>query len=259
MSNQSTPDKYAPVSLEPVVLHGVDTGKMSVVLDDPTHGKTPVAIVGRNYAVWSNEDAVKVAEEIMHRSQFAWEPVHEIWDGKHLNSFWRTADSLIELPEVGDAIQLGLRLENSYDGTSRLRLAVMAYVLTCTNGMVADRRWGVFSVRHDQSMQVDWSDAAAQLEHGATNLVSHADHFRAMSTQPFQLESLLAVAANSGLNPRFMGNYVKQLAADDGMDSMSLWQAMNIGTHILSNPSSLAGVRQLGSFTDSFLELASSN
>ena len=263
MSTSLVPDKYAPVSLEPVVIHGVDTGKLSVTLDDPALGKTPVGIVGKNYGVWSNHDAVKVAEEVMHRSRYSWEREHEIWDGKHFHMFWKTADNLIELPEVGDAIQLGLRLENSYDGTCKLRIAVMAYVLTCTNGMISDQRWGIFSMRHDRNRDVDWADAVTQLQDGATNLLNHAGHFRTMTQRPFALNSLLSVAADSSMNPTFVGKYVKALSDQHALDTgsngngaMSMWDAVNTGTHLLSQPDSLSGVRQLEAFTDCFLTLA---
>ena len=261
-TNQPVPDKFAPVALEPVVIHGVDTGRLSVVLDDPVRGKTPVGIVGKNYGVWSNYDAMKVAEEILHRSRYSWNPVHEIWDGKHYQSFWQTSEALIELPAVGDAIRLGLRLENSYDGSCKLRIAVMAYVLTCTNGMISDQRWGVFSVRHDRSKHVDWDDAVTQLQSGATNLLDSADHFQAMTRHPFALPSLLTVAGETGLNPTFIGKYVKTLAGQGpdngttGNGAITLWDAMNVGTHLLSNPDTLSGVRQLEAFTDSFLALA---
>ncbi|MCF7855424.1 MAG: DUF945 domain-containing protein [Candidatus Pacebacteria bacterium] len=254
------PDPMAPVSLEPVIIHGVDTDRRSVVLDDPTMGKVPVGIVGKHYGLWSNSDAMKVVNEIMHRSPYDWESVHRIWDGKHFNSFWKTTEQMIDLPEVGDAIHLGLRLENSYDGSCKLRIAVMAYVLTCTNGMVSDQRWGLFSVRHSASREVDWDDAITQLRHGAGNLINHAGHFRAMTQSGLQLPALLNVASDSALNPTFLGKYVKQVAAHAGGNGttrgLTLWDALNIGTLLLSNPGNLSGVRQLEAFTDCFLNLA---
>ena len=260
MSAKPIPDMFAPVALEPVVVHGVDTGRMSVTLDDPTHGKMPVGLVGRNYSVWSNHDAVQAAREIMHRSRYDWEQVHQIWDGRHLNSFWKTDDQLIDLPEVGDAIHLGLRLENSYDGSCKLRIAVMAYVLTCTNGMVSDQRWGVFSVRHDRSRQVDWADAVTQLQTGAENLLDNAGHFRRMIQAPFELGSLLSVARHSSMNPTFVGKYVKAVSDEYGSaDRVNQWDALNVGTHLLANPRSLTGVRQLEAFTNCFLAMAERN
>lgn len=255
---KALPNKFSPVSLEPVVVHGVDTGKMSVILDDPEIGKFPSAIVGKNYGIWSNYDAVKVMEEVMHRSKYSWSQVHEIWDGKHLNMFWKTEQNIIELPEVGDAIQLGVRLENSYDGSCKLRIAVMAYVLKCTNGMVSDQNWGVFSVRHDNSRAIDWGDASGQLEHGVGNLIGHTDKFKAMSAKSFNMDSLLSIAGDTGLNSSFLGKYVKALANTE-KESYTQWDALNVGTDLLRNPESFAGVRQLETFTNNFLELASSN
>jgi len=247
------PDMFSSVSLEPVLYNDLDTGKMHVILDDPTFGKTPVSMVSKNYAIWSNYEATKVVEEIMHRSPYQFGPVHNIWNGKQLSMFWKTTENIIDLPEVGDAINLGIRLDNSYDGTSKLRIAIMAYVLKCTNGMVSDRNWGVFSVRHDNSRVIDWTDAAFQLEHGAGKVISFAPQFKQMTEKKFDMSSMLNLAADSGINASFLGKYVKALA-DEKKDNFTQWEAMNVGTALMNNPDSFTGVRQLEALTNVFLE-----
>ena len=118
-------DPYAPVRLAPVSVNGeaVPQVAVEILTDDGTW--QCLNIHSANYQLISNSLAQQTAREITSLSRWRWVEERSIWTGRFLSTLYRS-DQIVELPEVGDAVSLGLRIENSYDGSAKFRIVLMA-------------------------------------------------------------------------------------------------------------------------------------
>ena len=99
------------------------------------------------------------------------------------------SDRIIEVPAVGDAVSLGLRVENSYDGSAKFRLVLMAYVLSCTNGMMVPRFFTTYTMRHSVENRLDLRGAVDLLNNGVTLLENLAPRIASSGWDPAQREA----------------------------------------------------------------------
>ena len=251
MNKATLPNPFAPVSLEPITSTGVTLNKVSVMLKEEGQEPFSAGIVGKDYGLFSNRQAVNIAEEIIHRSNMDFTTVNQIWNGKQFWQTYKTEKAVIELPSINDVIQFGIGLTNSYDGTCKLRLSLMAYVVSCTNGMTNNQEWGHFSIRHQGVDQVNWQDAEEQIAHGFDRIATSKDVFVELTKRQFKINHLLNVAGTS-ISPTFMGKFVKEIAVDK---PKSCWDAMQCATSMLRDPKTIAGINQIDLVTSAFMGL----
>lgn len=250
----------AEVVLEPVVVAGKDTGKMAVMVQDDSGEFQHQAMNSGDYKLLKNSLALQVGEDMMSRSPFAWEqmPTHDVWSGKFMARCYRTTDLTVELPAVGDAIALGLRIENSYDGSTKFRASLMAYVLSCLNGMTSPQFFESYTFRHLEGREeFDVSDISMKLEEGLSVLERVAPMIQELSETPLSA-SLITSAASSLSIPghQFMGILkAMDLREEKRQTEWDFMQAMTYRTtHKMKGYAALKHSEEVGSF---FLRRAS--
>ena len=221
----SASDPFSPARLSPVSVNGSAVPQVGVeVLNDEGHWEC-VNIHSQGYQLIPNSLVQQVAREITSRISMNWTEEKTIWTGRFLSVLYRS-DHLKELPEVGDAVSLGLRVENSYDGSAKFRLALMAFVLSCTNGLMSPRLFTTYTVKHTSSRGFDVDEAIDVIREGAFSLETLAPKIAELSRMPLNVKRLASVAKNIDLPNRDWGHVLQQLEP-----ARSMWDLMQALTH----------------------------
>jgi len=252
----TTVEINAEVKTVPHIAGGVTTEHSDVMIMGD-NGWQYINTVSPNYQLVTNETAMGIANEIMSNSEHVWSPVKTMWNGKRMSSFYKTQDAVAELPRVGDTIAMGLRVDNSYDGSSSFGYALMAYVLSCTNGLVSDRLFGTFRMKHVGN---SWDmDAAKETIIGGTQrLIEFAPRIDALGGHELELSHVRAIGLNPAVGPTFLGGWLNELPKGD----VDMWTACQKGTSMLTEEMNdkgrFATVRRLEGFSESFMDIGHS-
>lgn len=140
-----------------------------------TDSNEPLGVVGANYTVVQNRDALKVFDPLFGEGQAIIETVGSLKGG-------RRAFMLAKVPEVveivpGDAIERYLLFSNSHDVSSAVEILFTPVRVVCQNtlsvaiGEAKERRTGRVSIRHTAS-------ARARLETVGNLLDAERDYFK---------------------------------------------------------------------------------
>jgi hypothetical protein len=218
-------DPFAPVRLAPVSVNGTSVPQVGVEIMNDLGQWQCVNIHSQGYQLIPNSLVQQVAREITSRSSMAWSEEKTIWTSRFLSILYRS-DHLVQLPEVGDAVSLGLRVENSYDGSAKFRLALMAFVLSCTNGLMSPRLFTTYTVKHTASSDFDIEEAIGILNDGVVALEVLAPKIGELSRMPLTTKRLAQVAKTVDLPNRDWGHVLQQLEP-----SRSMWDLMQAITH----------------------------
>jgi hypothetical protein len=218
-------DPFAPVRLAPVSVNGASVPQVGVEIQNDNGRWECTNIHSQGYQLIPNSLVQQVANEITSRSSMNWSEEKTIWTGRFLSILYRS-DHLVQLPEVGDAVSLGLRVENSYDGSAKFRLALMAFVLSCTNGLMSPRLFTTYTVKHTASCDFDLEEAIEVIRDGAHSLEVLAPKIGELSRMPLNVKRLASVARNIDLPNRDWGHVLQQLEP-----ARSMWDLMQALTH----------------------------
>ena len=221
-------DPFAAVRLAPVSVNGTSVPQVGVEILNDDGDWEAINIHSQGYQLIPNTLVQQAAREIMSRSELQWNEEKTIWTGRFLSLMYRS-DKIIEVPAVGDAVSLGLRVENSYDGSAKFRLVLMAYVLSCTNGMMAPRFFTTYTMRHSVENRLDLRGAVDLLNNGVTLLESLAPRIASLSGIRLNLKLLSEVARNIDLPNRDWGPILQNLGS-----AKTLWDLMQEVTHRLT-------------------------
>jgi len=148
-----------------------------------------------------------------------------IWTVRFMSILLRS-DRMIQLPEVGDAVCLGLRVENSYDGSAKFRMVLMAFVLSCSNGLMSPKTFATYTIKHLASNAFDIEEAVGILNDGVIALEVLAPKIGELSRMPLNVKRLASVAKNIDLPNRDWGHVLQQLEP-----ARSMWDLMQALTH----------------------------
>jgi len=227
-STVSVADPFAPVRLAPVSVNGESVAQVGVeILNDDDRWEC-INIHSQGYQLISNSLAQQTAREITSMSSLNWTEEKTIWTGRFLSTMYRS-DQIVEVPAVGDAIALGLRVENSYDGSAKFRLVLMAYVLSCTNGLMSPRHFSTYTVKHTAAQEFDLKEAVSVIHGGVRSLEQIAPRIATLSRMPLDIRTLASVANSINLPGRDWGPVVQNLGNAD-----SVWDLMQEVTHRLT-------------------------
>jgi hypothetical protein len=218
-------DPFAPVRLAPVAVNGTSVPQVGVEIRRDDGCWECINIHSQGYQLIPNSLVQQAAREITSRSSMEWSEERTIWTGRFLSVLFRS-DRLIQLPEVGDAVCLGLRVENSYDGSARFRLALMAFVLSCSNGLMSPRLFTTYTVKHLAGNAFDIADAIGILNEGVTSLEVLAPKIAELSKMPLTTKRLAQVAKGIDLPNRDWGHVLQQLEP-----AKTMWDLMQAITH----------------------------
>jgi hypothetical protein len=219
------PDPYAPARLAPVSVNGTAVPQVGIETRRDDGSWECISIHSQGYQLIPNSLVQQVANEITSRSSMNWSEEKTIWTGRFLSILYRS-DHLVQLPEVGDAVCLGLRVENSYDGSAKFRLVLMAFVLSCTNGLMSPRLFTTFTMKHIASNQFDIEEAIEVIRDGASSLEVLAPKIGELSRMPLNVKRLASVAKSIDLPNRDWGHVLQQLEP-----ARTMWDLMQAITH----------------------------
>lgn len=253
-------DPFAEVRLNTIKIGDrEDHHKAVEILDDEGVMRT-VAIQGPDYELVPNTLAREIGQDVMSRSDFNWEHDKTLWNGSFISMLYRS-DKQVDLPEVGEVMAYGLRIENSYNGSIKLRVSTMAWILSCLNGMTHPEIFGHYTFRHDSrgDNKFDMDDAIACVQSGVNCLDIMQGKIAKMSSRPFALCDLADISSRLSFPKSSWKDVLEELDKSSYEDKMfTYWDAYQaftqVVTHKMSGVSSLNYSDRVGK---QFLELVS--
>ncbi|HOF67814.1 MAG TPA: DUF932 domain-containing protein [Candidatus Fermentibacter daniensis] len=224
----SISDPFSPVRLAPVSVNGTSVPQVGVEILNDDGAWEAINIHSQGYQLVPNSLAQQAGREIMSRSDLQWSQERMVWTGRFLSLMYRS-DRIIEVPALGDAVSLGLRVENSYDGSAKFRLVLMAFVLSCTNGMMSPRFFSTYTMRHSVENRLDLRGAVDLINNGVTMLQDLAPRMSSLAGIRLNVKLLAEVAKNVDLPARDWGPILQNLS-----NAKTLWDLMQEVTHRLT-------------------------
>jgi len=222
-------DPLSPVRLAPVAVRGTEVSQVAVEILDDAEDWRPIAIHGEGYQLISNSIVQETAREIISMSPMTWKEEKTIWTGGYLSTLYRS-DQIVEIPEVDDAVALGLRVTNSYDGSAKFRLDLMAFILSCLNGLMTPRYFKTYTLKHVSAQEFNLDEAVSIITGGVVVLEKIVPRIAALSSIPLNLQALSHVANKINLPNRDWAYVVKHIG-----EAHSLWDLMQLATHQITH------------------------
>ncbi len=223
-------DPMAPVRLSPVHVNHSEVAHQAVEILNDEGAWECINIHSPLYQLIPNQTVQTVTSDILAASELSWHDAGSVWTGRYFAQLY-ASDGLHEVHEVGDTLCLGLRAENSYDGSCQFRLVLQAYVLSCSNGLVSPRLFRSFAVRHmNGNGDFRIEEAINVISSGMSILEQIAPRVSALSRIPLDIDLLGQVARETKLPDREWGHITRSL---EGV--YDLWGLMQIITNRLTH------------------------
>lgn len=209
----------------------------SVRIADPEapSGWTECGVMSADYLTVSNAEVRDVAHEIASRSGLRFSEVQTYFDGRrYALTMATTEDGLVEA-RVGDYVGLGLRAENSYDGSRRFGISLCAYRLACLNGLLVPSLFRRVTFKHLRA-SAGWEDdvraALAVIEAAPEGLTRFAEASRALASMRVSAGRLREVRTEvlPKLPVTLWGRTVDRFLEHEALDGFGL---LNAATHVL--------------------------
>jgi len=204
MSRVDVSDPLAPVRESSVRVNGSPVLNKGIEIINDDGAWECINIHSSSYKLVPNEVMASVTQEILGGSDLEWNQVNQVWTGRYFAQLF-TSNGVVEVPEVGDTLCLGLRAENSYDGSCQFRLVLQAFVLSCANGLVSPRYFRSFAMKHTASNEFNVGDAVRVIGTGLDLLEQVAPRVTALSRIPLSIDLLAKVATETNLPKRDWG------------------------------------------------------
>lgn len=219
----------APVRLARVNVNGAAVTHQGIEILDDFDEWQCISIHSGCYNLISNAQVAEITDDILAGSQIRWTPAREIWSGKYWARIF-SSDVSVDCPRVGDTLSLGLRVENSYDGSARFRMVLMGYVLSCTNGLISPKHFSSYSLKHIGDEEPSHAVVHAHLEKGIREVEALLPIVDRLSSIPFTSDLLCEVASKIGLPNSEWGHICKLIGGAE-----TSWDLMQAITHRLSH------------------------
>jgi len=201
-----------------------------------------------NYNLISNSTVQEVTEQILIESGILWSPEREVWTGRYWGKMFKS-DLCVDAPQIDDTLSLGLRVENSYDGSCQFRMVLMGYVLSCMNGLVSPKVFSTYSLRHSGGEELSLLGAIDHLKSGIEQINELVPRVNVLNQIPLTIDLLSKVAEDTGLPNSEWGHITKLLGG-----TKSAWDLMQAMTHRLSHHGKgRAGIQHEEKIGDYFL------
>lgn len=242
-------DPFAQVRVSPVRVNGSPVMNKGIEILSDDGNFVCINIHSAAYQLVPNEVVASVTQEILGGSDLEWNQVNQVWTGRYFAQLF-TSSGIVEVPEVGDALSLGLRVENSYDGSCQFRLVLQAFVLSCSNGLVSPRHFRSFAMKHQESNHFNVEDAVDVIRTGLNLLEQITPKVTALSRIPLTIDLLARVAKETRLPKREWGFIAESLGGVS-----DLWGLMQAITNRLThNGRGRAGLISQETIGDYFLD-----
>ena len=220
---------FAEVRTASVSVHGSLVSNQAIEIRDDHGDWQCLNIHSSAYKLVPNSVVNEIAEEILIQTGENWIPEREVWTGRYWAKLFRS-NLEVDAPQVDDTLSLGLRVENSYDGSSQFRIVLMGFVLSCTNGLVSPKHFSSFSVKHIGDEEVNYSMAVSQIRRGLREVEDLLPVVNHLSSIPLTINLISQVANETGLPNREWGEICKLLGGSE-----TAWDLMQCITHRLSH------------------------
>jgi len=239
---------FADVRVAPVKVNGSQVSNQAIEIRDDQGDWQCLNIHSSAYNLIPNSRVAELTEEILIQTGTVWTPQREIWTGRYWAKLYRSNLDL-DVPEVGDTISLGIRIENSYDGSCQFRMVLMGFVLSCTNGLVSPKHFSSFSMRHVGDEELSFGLAAAKIRQGMGELEGILPLVNRLSRIPLTVDLISQVANETPLPNREWGEVCKLLGGSE-----TAWDLYQAVTHRLSHHGrGRAGIQNEEQIGDYFL------
>ena len=244
---------FADVRVAPVKVNGSQVSNQAIEIRDDQGDWQCLNIHSSAYNLIPNSRVAELTEEILIQTGTVWTPQREIWTGRYWAKLYRSNLNL-DVPEVGDTISLGIRVENSYDGSCQFRIVLMGFVLSCTNGLVSPKHFSSFTMKHIGNEELDFAMAQSRIRHGVRELEDLLPMVTKLNRIPLTIDLVSQVANETGLPNGEWGHINKLLGGSE-----TAWDLMQAITHRLSHHGrGRAGIQNEEEIGDYFLGRISS-
>ena len=226
-------DPYATAELKPVIVNDNIVNRKAVVLPDENGAQQTLSIMGMDYQLIQNSICRDVADDVMTRSDYDWDHMKCLFDGKRFTDMWYSKN---EIMAVGNGdnhpIHLGLMVRNAYDGSSAFGFEIFAVNMKCTNQYISRNRFGYFALRHTASQAGSWdvNDALLNIGNAAQRVIGIAPVLKAM--QQKELQTMALVQATKSIERFPTSKWGSVLEKIEAPTVFGLFQAMtDVASH----------------------------
>lgn len=106
----------------------------------------PLGIVSTKYALLKHEDVINGFRKALQNERYV-ESIQVTKNGAHLYATYSLPQHTVEVTP-GDRISLQFVVKNSYDGSNALQIALGAFRIVCSNGMMIGKKFFTFTQKH---------------------------------------------------------------------------------------------------------------
>jgi hypothetical protein len=196
-----------------------------------------ITTVKEGYLVMENHELKDLAEELADESDLQWKESRIYFNGKQFTYAIETEGITADVA-VGDAINLGLMFQNSYDGTMKSRVQAYVNRLACSNGMVAPMFFDPLTFKHDHTSE-DWQEQVRQslqyLQYAGDNLQEFAALCAKMVETKITLDELSNIRRNyldSRIPSALWGRVIDRYLSEERAENDSVWGFVNACTAV---------------------------
>jgi len=235
-----------PVATEPVEFDGQKVGQ-HVFIEPPQGERIHVGQVSTDYALMPNTEATNTISSLIEKAGFTENQYWgTIFNGRKFQTTIVVDEGFEPIPN--DRLNVGFRLTNSYDGSSKLKIEAMLFRVLCSNGMISSQLFGSFGIFHKGDNMKDFSVLSERLIHTFHNIEGHMEKIKEMESDKFNWKKFIPLT--EGINNQFTGKMVHQL---NKTSPSNMWEAFNNVTEMLNDPKSYGDINTLDSFTTNAL------
>ena len=236
-----------PVATEEIMFDGNAVGQ-HVFLQPPEGERIHVGQVSTDYALMPNVEAMGVARQAIENAGFT---THEEWgrvfNGRKFQTTIVVSEGFEPIP--GDRLNVGFRMTNSYDGSTKLRLDAMLFRVLCSNGMISHELFHGISLFHRGNDLKQYTEIASGLTAAYHAFEQVMPHIKEMSERRFNYNRFIPLFEN--VSDQFTGKAVHVLHDTTPKNE---WEAFNNVTQILNQPKTFGDINTLDIFTTNALK-----
>jgi len=219
----------AEVRLAKVRVSGTSVSHHGIEIQNDAGQWQCINIHSASYNLIPNARVEEITQHILNESFMLWKPHREVWTGRYWAKLFMS-DVAVNAPQIGDTLSLGLRVENSYDGSCQFRMVLMGYVLSCTNGLVSPKHFSSYTLKHIGNEDLHLHEILAHLDRGVKEVENLLPRVNRLSQIPLTTDLVSRVANETNLPNGEWGHINKLLGGAE-----SAWDFMQCITHRLSH------------------------
>ena len=219
-------DPFAEVKLQKPMVGEKEMPNQAVMVKSDQGEFEPVSSVGPGYNLVPNQMCLDLADDIMSRSDYNFEPLKTLWDGKRFVQMYISGESFASIHQ--NELKVGLMFRNTYDASGAFAMELFMCNQICTNQYHHRNRFGFFALRHtpDSVGQWDIQDAIENIGAGIGRLIETAPQVQQMMNEPLTVDHVTeACYRMNKLAPSLWSNILIRLRAEE-QTRFGLFQAM---------------------------------